>query len=215
MRDILAELSDCVVKFDMERIGTLALEAVKSGISAYDAIISGMAKGMTKVGEMYESGEFFVGELMMAGETMKKGVATLKPYLDKENIKPVGIVVLGTIKGDLHDIGKNIINTLLTASGFKVIDLGVDVDAKNFVMAALEYKPDIVAMSALLTSSMPNMKDVISELKSTRLSNKIKIIIGGAPVTGQFMRNVGADAYANDAVQGVEICKKWVRKKKS
>jgi 5-methyltetrahydrofolate--homocysteine methyltransferase len=212
-KEMSLKLSDCIVNYDTERIKTLALEAVKSGISPYEVVMGGMSKGMEKVGELYEKGEYFVGELIMAGETMKEGLATLRPYMENGDIKPLGTVVLGTIKEDLHDIGKNIVSILLEASGFKVEDLGVDVNGEKFVRAVKDTDADIVAMSALLTTTMLNMKEVVEELRRAGLREKVKIIIGGAPITEKFMKEIGADAYANDAVKGVEICKKWMKEK--
>jgi 5-methyltetrahydrofolate--homocysteine methyltransferase len=212
-KEMSLKLSDCIVNYDTERIKTLALEAVKSGISPYEVVMGGMSKGMEKVGELYEKGEYFVGELIMAGETMREGLATLRPYMENGDIKTLGTVVLGTIKEDLHDIGKNIISILLEASGFKVEDLGVDVNGEKFVRAVKDTDADIVAMSALLTTTMLNMKEVVEELRRAGLREKVKIIIGGAPITEKFMKEIGADTYANDAVKGVEICKKWMKEK--
>ncbi len=211
--EMLLRLSDCIVNFDMEGVKDAALEAIKTGMSPYEAVMDGMSKGIEKVGELYEKGEYFVGELIMAGETMKEGLAVLRPYMEKGDIKPIGTVVLGTVKEDLHDIGKNIVSILLEASGFKVVDLGVDIDGPKFVRAVKETNADVVAVSALLTTTMLNMKQVVEELKHAGLKGKVKVIIGGAPVTEKFSEEIGADAYANDAIKGVEICKKWMKEK--
>ncbi len=211
--ELLLRLSDCVVNFDMEGVKATALKAVKVGISPYEAVMEGMSRGIGKVGELYERGEYFVGELIMAGETMKEGLAVLRPYMEKGGIKPIGTVVLGTVKEDLHDIGKNIVSILLEASGFRVVDLGVDVNGQDFAIAARETGADIVAVSALLTTTMQNMKQVVEDLERAGLREKVKVIVGGAPITEKFSAEIGADAYANDAVKGVEVCKEWVREK--
>ncbi len=213
--EMLLRLSDCIVNFDMEGVKATALEAVKAGMSPYEAVMDGMSKGIEKVGELYERGEYFVGELIMAGETMKEGLAVLRPYMEKGDLKPIGTVVLGTVKEDLHDIGKNIVSILLEASGFKVVDLGVDVDGQDFIRAAKETDADIVAVSALLTTTMLNMKQVVEELDHAGLRGKVKVIVGGAPITAKFSEEIGADAYANDAVKGVEVCKKWMKEKET
>ncbi|KYH37114.1 MAG: corrinoid methyltransferase [Candidatus Bathyarchaeota archaeon B24] len=211
--EILARLRDAIVNLDYEGIRDVAKEAIEAGLSPYEAIMEGMAKGMDIVGQKYEQGEYFLAELIMAGETMKEGLSVLEPYMKKGEIKHIGKVVIGTVEGDLHDIGKNIVITLLTASGFEVVDLGVDVSAEKFVEAVRKHKPDIVAMSALLTTTMVNMEKVVKALEEAGLRDKVKIIVGGAPLTEEFAKQIGADAYGRDAVVGVEICRRWVSEK--
>jgi 5-methyltetrahydrofolate--homocysteine methyltransferase len=208
--EVLARLRDCVVNLDIDGVKRAAKEAIDAGVTPYEAIMEGMAKGMEIVGQKYEAGEYFLAELIMAGETMKEGLSVLEPYMKTGDMKHIGKVVIGTVEGDLHDIGKNVVITLLTASGFEVIDLGVDVPAEKFVEAVKQYKPDIVAMSALLTTTMVNMAKVIKALEQAGLRDKVKIIVGGAPLTEEYAKQIGADAYGRDAVEGVNICKKWV-----
>ena len=212
-KEILIKLRDAIVNLDIDGVKKASEEAISSGIPAYKAVIDGMAKGMEIVGQKYEDGEYFLAELIMAGETMKEGLAVLRPYMEKGGIKPIGTVVLGTVKEDLHDIGKNIVSILLEASGFRVVDLGVDVNGQDFAIAARETGADIVAVSALLTTTMQNMKQVVEDLERAGLREKVKVIVGGAPITEKFSAEIGADAYANDAVKGVEVCKEWVREK--
>jgi len=212
-QEVLARLRDCIVNLDIDGVKKAAKEALDVGITPYEAIMDGMAKGMEIVGQKYEAGEYFLAELIMAGETMKEGLSVLEPYMKAGDMKHIGRVVIGTVEGDLHDIGKNVVITLLTASGFEVIDLGVDVSAEKFVEAVKQYKPDIVAMSALLTTTMVNMAKVIKALEQAGLRDKVKVIVGGAPLTEEYARQIGADAYGRDAVEGVNICKKWVSKK--
>lgn len=208
--EVLSKIRDAIINLDIDNIGRLCEEAVKAGVPAYEIVMNAMAKGMEVVGEKYERNEYFLAELIMAGETMKEGMKVLEPYLKTGELKKIGKVVIGTVRGDLHDIGKNIVVTLLNAAGFEVIDLGVDVPPEKFVEAVKENSPDIVGMSALLTTTMIEMEEVIKALKEAGLRNKVKIIIGGAPITEEFARKIGADAAARDAVEGVNICKSWV-----
>jgi len=211
--EILGKIRDAIVNLDIDNIGRLCEEAVRAGVPAYEVVMEGMAKGMEIVGEKYERNEYFLAELIMAGETMKEGMKVLEPYLKAGELKKIGKVVIGTVRGDLHDIGKNIVATLLSAAGFDVIDLGVDVPPEKFVEAVRENSPDIVGMSALLTTTMVEMEDIIKELKKAGLRDKVKVIIGGAPITREFAEKIGADAAARDAVEGVNICKSWMAKR--
>ena len=210
-REILNRLRDSIVNFDIEGVREACKDAVESGIPPYRAVIDGMAKGMEIVGQKYEANEYFLAELIMAGETMKEGMKILEPHLKAGDVKATGRVVIGTVKGDLHDIGKNIVVTLLKAAGFDVIDLGIDVPAEKFVEAVKNNSPDIVAMSALLTTTMTEMENIIKELEKAGLRDKVKVIIGGAPITPDYARKIGADAAAKDAVEGVKICKEWCK----
>jgi len=209
--EILCKLRDAIVNLDIEGVQKACREAIDAGIPAYKAVTDGMAKGMEIVGQKYEDGDYFLAELIMAGETMKEGMKVLEPYLKGGEVKKIGKVVIGTVRGDLHDIGKNIVVTLLNAAGFEVEDLGVDVSPEKFVEAVKQNNPDIVGMSALLTTTMIEMENVIKALKEAGLRDKVKIIIGGAPITPEYAEKIGADAAAKDAVEGVNICKSWVK----
>jgi len=209
-KGILEKLRDCIVNFDIEGIQEACKEAIEAGIPAYKAVTDGMAKGMDIVGRKYENNEYFLAELIMAGETMKEGMKILKPYMKSSSAKKIGKVVIGTVRGDLHDIGKNVVITLLESAGFEVIDLGVDVPPEKFVEAVREHRPDILGMSALLTTTMLEMETTIKALKESGLRDKVKIIIGGAPITPEYAEKIGADAAARDAVEGVNICRSWV-----
>ncbi len=211
--EILTRLRDAIVNLDIEAVQKAAKDAIEAGIPAYKAVIDGMAKGMEIVGQKYEDGEYFLAELIMAGETMKEGMAILEPHLKAGEIETAGKVVIGTVRGDLHDIGKNVVVTLLKAANFEVIDLGVDVSPEQFVEAVKKHNPDIVAMSALLTTTMIEMENVIESLKKSGLRDKVKIIIGGAPITPEYAEKIGADAAARDAVEGVRICSRWLKSK--
>ena len=211
--EILTRLRDAIVNLDIEAVQKAAKDAIEAGIPAYKAVMDGMAKGMEIVGQKYEDGEYFLAELIMAGETMKEGMAILEPHLKAGEIETAGKVVIGTVRGDLHDIGKNVVVTLLKAANFEVIDLGVDVSPEQFVEAVKKHNPDIVAMSALLTTTMIEMENVIESLKKNGLRDKVKIIIGGAPITPEYAEKIGADAAARDAVEGVRICSRWLKSK--
>ncbi len=210
--EILKKVIDAVVNLDIDNIQRFCKEAVEAGIPAYKVVTEGMAKGMDIVGQKYEANEYFLAELIMAGETMKEGMKVLEPYLKTEEKRVLGKIVIGTVRGDLHDIGKNIAATLLSSAGFEIIDLGVDVSPEQFVEAVKKNKPDIVAMSALLTTTMIEMENTIKALEKAGLRDKVKIIIGGAPITPEYAKKIGADAAAKDAVDGVNICKSWVAK---
>jgi len=207
---ILKRLQDCIVNLDIDGIGKAAQDALDAGIPPVKAVTEGMAKGMDIVGQKYEAKEYFLAELIMAGEVMKEGMKVLEPHLKGVDVRTLGKVAVGTVRGDLHDIGKNIVATLLNAAGFNVIDLGVDVTPEQFVEAVRTQKPKIIGMSALLTVTMPEMENVIKELKKAGLRDKVKIIVGGAPLTEDYAKKIGADAYAPNAVAGVNMCKKWV-----
>ncbi len=206
---ILKRLSDAIVKLDIDSIPRLCEEAIGAGIPAYEAVIGGMAKGMEIVGQKYEDGEYYLAELIMAGETMKEGMSVLEPHLGGGDVGSTGRCVIGTVKGDLHDIGKNVFASLLKAQNYNVIDLGVDVAPEQFIEAVKEHEPDIVAMSALLTTTMGQMENVIAELERHGLRERVKVIVGGAPMTQEFAEKIGADAAAIDAVKGIRIVSQW------
>lgn len=205
---ILNHLSDCIVNFEIRDIQKVVKEAITCGLTP-TRIIEVMVNGLNTVGQKYEEGEYFLAELIAAGEAMSKGMAVLEPSLKAGEVKTRGKIVIGTVQGDLHDIGKNIAISLLQGASFQVIDLGIDVDAATFVKAVREQRPDILGLSALLTATMPEMANVISEIEKAGLRNKVKIIIGGSHVSQEYAKQVGADAGADNAVEGVNICKKF------
>jgi corrinoid protein of di/trimethylamine methyltransferase len=208
-KEILKRLRDCVVTFDSENVPKACEEALGAGIPAYEAIADGLSRGMEIVGRKYEAKECFLADLIMAGETMKEGMRILKPHLRTGDPSPIGVVVIGTVRGDLHDIGKDIVATLLEAAGFHIIDLGIDVSAEEFVRAVASHKADVLGMSALLTTTMGEMKMVITQIEKAGLRSKVKIIIGGAPISPEYGKEIGANAVGKDAVDGVNICKTW------
>jgi methanogenic corrinoid protein MtbC1 len=207
--EILGRLRDTIVELDIPGLQQACKEAIAAGIPAHRAVIEGMAKGMEIVGEKYEEGEYYLAELIMAGETMREGMVVLEPYLTAGEMSRAGKAVIGTVKGDLHDIGKNVFLTLLRAANYDVIDLGVDVSPEGFLKAVKEHNPDILAMSALLTTTMVEMEKVVTKLNKDSVREGLKILIGGAPINDEYAKKIGADAAAIDAVDGVRIVTKW------
>jgi 5-methyltetrahydrofolate--homocysteine methyltransferase len=174
-------------------------QAIDDGLDPGEILNQGMIAAMAEVGRQFEAGEMFVPEMLIAARAMKGGLELLQPHLVDAGVEPLGRVVLGTVKGDLHDIGKNLVAMMLEGSGFEVIDLGVDVSPEGFVEAVKEHQPQLVGLSALLTTTMPGMEATIKALVEAEVRDQVKVLVGGAPVTSQFAQDVGADAYAADA----------------
>jgi 5-methyltetrahydrofolate--homocysteine methyltransferase len=173
-----------------------------------DVILSqGLIAAMAEVGSLFEQGEYFVPEMLVSAKAMQEGLNLLRPYLVAQGIKPVGKVVIGTVKGDLHDIGKNLVSMMLEGAGFEVIDLGTDSGAEKFIAAIEQHQPQMIGMSAMLTTTMPQMRNVIAALEAASLRQKVKVMVGGAPVTADFARQIGADGYAPDASRAVSLAK--------
>ena len=207
-RELYNQIIEAFVEFESDRVKRLVKEALDSGCDVNDLIENSLRKAMKIVGDKFERGEFFLPELVMAGDIFKDVMdELLLPVIEREKKESrVGRVVIGTVKGDLHDIGKNLVAIMLKVNGFEVIDLGVDVPPERFVEAVEKYKPDILGMSALLTTTMLEMRNVIDALKSAGLRDRVKVIVGGAAVDEEFAREIGADAYASNAVEAVRKC---------
>jgi corrinoid protein of di/trimethylamine methyltransferase len=212
---IFRSLTEAVVNFDIEGVRRLAQEVIDNGLDPYEAITEALNEGMRIVGEKYEAKEYFLSELLLAGESMKAALEILTPHLKTGGIKAIGKVVIGTVKGDIHDIGKTIVTTLLRSAGFEVIDLGVDVSAEKFIESIREADADILAMSALLTTTMPYMGEVVKELEENGLRGKVTVIVGGAPLSEDYAKKVGADLYAVDAVEAVRKLRDHMKGKPS
>lgn len=211
--DYLNRLSDCIVNLDFENIEQIAQDAIAAGIPAYTAVTQGMAKGMEIVGQKFEAGEFYLAELIVAADIMINGMQVLEPYLKEKDRVPKGKVVLGTVKGDLHDIGKNLVSILLEGAGFEVIDLGIDVPVTRFVETVRNEKADVLGLSALLSPCIAEMKRVIQALRDAELRETVKVIVGGATLTDEVAKQIDADYRAKDAVDGVSMCQAWVAKR--
>ncbi|PKO07787.1 MAG: cobalamin-binding protein [Chloroflexi bacterium HGW-Chloroflexi-2] len=178
-------------------------KALDAGMGPADILNQGMIAAMGEVGRLFEEGEYFVPEMLIAARAMQKGLELLKPYLTEADVQSPGKVAIGTVKGDLHDIGKNLVAMMLEGAAFEVIDLGTDVSPERFIQAVNENGAQIIAMSALLTTTMPNMKNTIEALKEAGLRDKVKVMIGGAPVTQNYADQIGADGFAEDASRAV------------
>ncbi len=206
----LASLKEGIINLDFGVVVKAATEAMAAGVDPNAAINEGMVAGMAVVGDKFEKGEYFLSELVVAAEVMKEGMAVVKPYLKGSSAPGLGKVVMATVEGDHHDLGKNIVTTLLRVQGFEVVDLGIDVPTDKIIGAVKEHQPAIVGMSALLTLTMVKMGEVIEALKSASLREKVKVIIGGTPVTTEFADSIGADHRAANALEGVKKCVAWV-----
>jgi len=195
----------------VDEVKQLTQGALNSGESAERVLKEGLIQGMERIGARFKNGEIYIPEVLIAARAMHAGLAVLKPILSKSSTAMTGKVVIGTVKGDLHDIGKNLVAMMLEGGGFEVTDLGTDVSPEKFVESLKQSQAQIVGMSALLTTTMGQMKATIQALETAGLRNKVKVLVGGAPVTERFAREVGADGYAPDAASAVDLAKSFVR----
>ncbi len=207
MEPIVKEIYDAVLNGENKTIAAKVQSALDSGLEPAAVLNEGMVAAMAEVGRLFEAGEYYVPEMLIAARAMQTGLAVLKPSLVKSNFKSTGKVIIGTVKGDLHDIGKNLVSMMLEGAAFEIVDLGTDVSPEKFVEAVNKQSPDLIAMSALLTTTMPNMKTTIEALKQAGLREKVKVMIGGAPVTTKYAEDIGADGYAPDASKAVSLAK--------
>ena len=191
------------------KVKELVQQAVDEGIPAKDVLEQGLLSGMSVVGEKFKNNEVFVPEVLIAARAMNAGVAILKPYLTEAGVEAKGTAVIGTVKGDLHDIGKNLVKMMLEGRGLNVSDLGVDVEPERFVQAAIDNEADIICCSALLTTTMGEMKHVVEAAAAKGIRDKVKIMIGGAPVTQSFCDSIGADCYTADAASAADEALKF------
>ncbi|MDR1164637.1 MAG: corrinoid protein [Deltaproteobacteria bacterium] len=205
----IQDIYKAVVDFDDEAVPGLIEKEIKAGTDAKKILDEGLIAAMDYVGKLFSEGELFVPEMLMAATAMKAGLNILKPQLAKSGGATIGVVVIGTVKGDLHDIGKNLVGMMLEGGGFEVYDLGADVEPAKFVAAAKEKKANIVGLSALLTTTMPYMEDTVNALKEAGLTSKV--IIGGAPVTAAYAEKIGAAGYSDDAPGAVELARSLVK----
>ena len=204
--EMYQKLAQAVIDGEPEDAETLAKQALEQGLDPLTCINEGLTKGIQKVGELFASGEYFLPELIIGAEAMKKALAVLEPAMvGDQSREVVGRVVLGTVEGDMHEIGKTLVGTMLIANGFQVFDIGVDKSAGEFVAAVQENNADIVGASALLTTTMLQQKKLIEALEKANLKDKVKVMVGGAPVTASFASEIGADGYAEDAISAVDL----------
>jgi corrinoid protein of di/trimethylamine methyltransferase len=201
---ILAEISQNLQQGRAKAVKELVEKAVEEGIDAKSILEQGLLEGMSVIGEKFKNNEVYVPQVLIAARAMKAGTEVLQPLLVSSGVKAKGKVVIGTVRGDLHDIGKNLVRMMMEGKGLEVIDLGVDVPAEKFVETAMEANADIIACSALLTTTMPEIKTVVDEIVKSGIRDKVKIMIGGAPVTDSFCKQIGADIYTPDAATAAE-----------
>jgi 5-methyltetrahydrofolate--homocysteine methyltransferase len=202
--EILGRIADALRQGDEGEVGALTKEALAAGLAAGEILNRGLVAGMNVVGEEFRKREIFLPDVLLAARAMYAGLFVLKPHLASEGVPSRGKIVLGTVKGDLHDIGKNLVGILLKGAGFEVIDLGHDVAPEAFVDAAVREGAPLIGMSALLTTTMTRMRDVVALVEERGLRGKVRTIVGGAPVNADFAREIGADGYACDAADAVD-----------
>lgn len=203
---ILEDIQNCVLDGELDEIKDLVQKAVDEGIDPTAIINDGLIAGMNIVAPLFKSGEMFVPEVMESADTMNEGMEVVKPLITGTDMPTKGKVIIGTVNGDLHDIGKNLVVLMMESRGYTVIDMGVDVKEEQFVEAIKEHKPDIVGMSSLLTTTMMKIDDTIKMINESGLRDQVKIIIGGAPISQEFADDIGADGYSEDASTAVELC---------
>jgi 5-methyltetrahydrofolate--homocysteine methyltransferase len=205
----MEKIYQAVLEGDLDTTVKEVKVALESNVPAPEILQRGLIASMSEVGRLFEEGEYYVPEMLVAARAMQAGLEILKPVLVEAGVEPVGKVVIGTVKGDLHDIGKNLVSMMLEGAGFAVRDLGVDVAPEKFV-AAVQEGTDILGLSALLTTTMPSMVNTIQAIEQAGLRNRVKIIVGGAPVTADYAKSIGADGYAADAGQAAKLAKSLI-----
>lgn len=203
-------LSDCVIEGDDERAGKLTQKAIDAGADPVEIITQGLTGGMSVVGARFKTGEMFVPEVLASARAMSVGMELVKPLILAGDMPSAGKVVIGTVKGDLHDIGKNLVAMLLESAGFTVINVGTDIEPAAFVQAVKDSEADVLGLSALLTTTMLAMKATIDALAEAGLRDKVKVIVGGAPVTQDFADEIGADGFAYDGGAAIDLCKSLI-----
>jgi len=212
MSEVYGKMAEALIAGNIEEEKKLTQQALDSGISAKEILDNGLLPGMDIVGQRFKAAEMFIPEVLRSAKTMGAGMEIIRPLLSESDAAGSGKVVIGTMEGDLHDIGKNLVGMMLEGAGFTIVDLGTDVKPQEFVDAAKEHKPKIVGMSALLTTTMPKMGETINALKEAGIRDQIKVMAGGAPVTQDFVDEIGADAYGSNATAAVEKAKAFVGK---
>lgn len=208
--EVYEQLKQALLKGSGQDVNTLTQEALRDGISAGDILQKGLIPAFDEIGRRWDQGEVFIPEVLKSAKAIEEAMVILRPLSIKEGVKPMGTIIIGTVKDDLHDIGKSIVKMMLEGAGFTVIDLGIDVSPATFVKEAKKINPDIIGMSALLSTTMPNMKKTIEVLCKEGIA--AKIIIGGAPVTREFAAEIGATGYASDAIEAVAVCRSLLSK---
>ena len=207
MANILRKIASELYSGEDENVAELVQQALDQGLPVEEILADALIAGMDEVGADFKAGDLFVPEVLVAARAMSAGMDVLRPLLAESNVSSAGKYVIGTVKGDLHDIGKNLVKMMIEGAGFETVDLGIDVEPEAFVEAVREHRPNLVGMSALLTTTMVNMKTTIEALEEAGLREGLKIMVGGAPVTEAFAKEIGADAYAPDAASAVDMAR--------
>ena len=208
--EILQKISEELQKGNYQEVPKLIQEALNAKIPPAKILSDGLVAGMDIVGDKFRRDELFMPEVLISAKAMQAGMDILRPKLIEAGVKLAGKIVVGTVKGDLHDIGKNLVGMLMEGAGFQVIDLGIDVPSEKFVEAVRSQKPDVLGLSALLTTTMPKMKEVVESLVEAGIRKSLKVMVGGAPVTEKFAKDIGADGYAPDAASAVEKARELI-----
>lgn len=209
---VLQQLAESIIKGDMKSAEAATQSALDAGITPGDVLNKGLIAGMNVVGEKFKNNEFYMPEVLIAARAMKSGMKILRPKLVESGVQPEGRLVIGTVKGDLHDIGKNLVSMMMEGAGFEVIDLGVDVPPEKFIEAIHTHRVQVIGLSALLTTTMMNMRETLESFKQNGVRDQVKVVIGGAPVTERFAQEIGADGYAADAASAVDLVKSLIKK---
>ncbi len=215
MSELLDELRKAIIDGDAEKAKEVIRKLLEQGVDPFKIVDEGLVKAMNCVGELYEKGEYFIPELILAAEAFKESFKIVKDKFPRVSERRKGVVVIGTVRGDIHELGKTLVATMLELAGFEVIDLGVDVPPEKFVEAAEKYNADIVGLSALMTTTMIEQRNVIEEFKKRGIRSKYKIIVGGAPVTEEWAKQIGADGYAPNAYQAVKLVERLIEEMRS
>ena len=209
MNETLNEISEWLQKGRAPKVKAAVTKALEEGIPASEILENGLLAGMDIIGQKFKNNEVFVPEVLVAARAMNRGVEILRPYLVEDGVETKGTVILGTVKGDMHDIGKNLVRMMMEGKGLEVIDIGVDVPTESFLDAAREHNAKLICCSALLTTTMGEMKNVVDAVKASEMNGKVKIMIGGAPITQTFCEQIGADCYTPDAASAAEVALKF------
>jgi len=210
MSRLYERISTAIMEGDADKTASLVQKALDQDLAAKDILDNAMVVGMGEVGVRFKAGDMFVPEVLMSADSMQAGLNVLRPHLVASGVKLIGKILMGTVKGDLHDIGKNLVNMMCEGAGFEIVDIGFNADPEKFVDAIKEHKPDVVGMSAMLTTTMRAMAHTIKAIEEAGLRDQVKIMVGGAPVDAAFAERIGADGYGSNAPAGSDLAKKFV-----
>ncbi len=209
--DLFEKTAQALKSLKAQEVSQLVSQSLEENLKAEDILNKGLISGMNEIGALFKEGKIYVPQVMLAAKAMYAGLDILNPILSEQNVEPAGIVAIGTVKGDMHDIGKNLVSMMMEGAGIKIIDLGTNVSAEQFIDAIESKGAQIIAMSALLTTTMPQMRSTIEEIQKRGLKDKVKIMIGGAPITLEYANDIGADGYTRDAGSAAQMAKAFLK----